>query len=374
MSGNSSNRDVKANSPKKNIKLNQATVAKRPAGTRPSATRSAATRPTGTKSAGTRQAATRPTSVRYSGSGQAGTRAAGTGPNGTRSAGAGNTRNRAAVARKRRRRNTLISLLPAIIIGIILALIVSSIIKSSMLKVEIVNYEYSLGTTFDINNYVKPVKDNVHIEFDDSEFSPTDIGTYKIKYKVVKGKLSKKRRLKLSVIDDTIPQINGYDEIAIVVGEECDYSEYFDVIDADPDISSKITAGTDIDTSIPGRYKVVLSVTDWYNNTAIKEIVVNVYDVEGEAVYAAKALRRYKLDMGVATDVEKIYVYAEDTNSSSRYALVNNLLYYIDDDGKCKQYSYDEGDSKSLEKYQQLVDTVKDGGTFISIDEVYGFR
>lgn len=263
---------------------------------------------------------------------------------------------------------------PALILGILLSFIASAIIKGSLLKVKKTNNEYVLGTTFDIYNYVEPVNDKTYIEYDKAEFSPEKIGTYEIKYKVVRGKLKKSQKIKISVIDADIPLIEGPDEISFVIGETCNLKEYYSVSDSEPNLVEKLKASRDIDTSVTGTYDIILSVTDWYNNSSTKEIVVNVYDIEGEAVYAAKAVRAYKVAMGVETDASNVYVYAANDGEAERYVLLNNYLYEIDSDGRCSEYVYDSSDDGQTEIYQQLLIDIKEKGEQIPIADIYGFR
>jgi len=276
--------------------------------------------------------------------------------------------------RRRRRRNPITTFVPALILGLIMAFIASAIIKGSLLKVKKTNNEYVLGTTFDIYNYVEPVNDKAYIEYDKTEFSPKEIGTYEIKYKVVRGKLKKRRKIKISVIDADIPLIEGPDEISFIIGEKCDFRDYYGVSDSEPNLVEKLKSSMDIDTSVTGTYNITLSVTDWYNNSSTKEIVVKVYDIEGEAVYAAKAVRAYKIAMGVETDAANIYVYAAEDGDAERYVLLNESLYEINADGKCSEYTYDFSDKSQIEIYQQLLIDVKEQGDIIPIEEVYGFR
>ncbi len=276
--------------------------------------------------------------------------------------------------RRRRRRNPIATFVPALILGLIMAFIASAIIKGSLLKVKKTNNEYVLGTTFDIYNYVEPVNDKAYIEYDKTEFSPKEIGTYEIKYKVVRGKLKKRRKIKISVIDADIPLIEGPDEISFIIGEKCDFRDYYRVSDSEPNLAEKLKSSMDIDTSVTGTYNITLSVTDWYNNSSTKEIVVKVYDIEGEAVYAAKAVRAYKIAMGVETDAANIYVYAAEGGDAERYVLLNEFLYEINADGTCSEYTYDFSDKSQIEIYQQLLIDVKEQGDIIPIEEVYGFR
>ncbi len=382
--------------PKKNgagIHMDRAELKKRPAtssrpqtGSRPTGNRRPQTgsRPTGSSRP---QTGSRPTGNRRP---QTGSRPTGSRPTGSRpttssrpqtgsrpttssrpQTGSRPTQNR---RRRRRRRNPIATFVPALILGLIMAFIVSAIIKGSLLKVKKTNNEYVLGTTFDIYNYVEPVNDKAYIEYDKTEFSPKEIGTYEIKYKVVRGKLKKRRKIKISVIDADIPLIEGPDEISFIIGEKCDFRDYYRVSDSEPNLAEKLKSSMDIDTSVTGTYNITLSVTDWYNNSSTKEIVVKVYDIEGEAVYAAKAVRAYKIAMGVETDAANIYVYAAEGGDAERYVLLNESLYEINADGTCSEYTYDFSDKSQIEIYQQLLIDIKEQGDIIPIEEVYGFR
>jgi hypothetical protein len=62
------------------------------------------------------------------------------------------------------------------------------------------------------------------------------------------------------------------------VGDEIEWSNYFDVIDEDPDISDKIEVSPSVDTSSERTVTVTISVTDWAGNSSQKEVVVDVVE------------------------------------------------------------------------------------------------
>jgi hypothetical protein len=62
------------------------------------------------------------------------------------------------------------------------------------------------------------------------------------------------------------------------VGEEIDWSSYFNVIDNDPDINDKLEISPEVTTDKEKTVTVTLSVTDWAGNTSQKEVIVDVVE------------------------------------------------------------------------------------------------
>lgn len=167
----------------------------------------------------------------------------------------------------------------AVVVGLILAFVVSAIMRASMLKVEQIKTEYNAGDIFDIDSYFKPKSDEAEIVYDGSMPEPKELGDYTVEYTVRRGKLSKKKKGTINVVDSVKPYIDGDSEIDVPLGKEIVWSDYFDVEDADPDILSKLTSSSDVDTSEKNTVKVTLSVTDWAGNTSSKTVTVNVREM-----------------------------------------------------------------------------------------------
>ena len=168
----------------------------------------------------------------------------------------------------------------AVILGLILALAVTLIMRSSMLKVRQIQEDYNVGDTFDINNYFEADSDETVIENITNDFTPDKLGMCKVKFVVRRGKLSSKKTAKINVVDDVKPYISGPDEIDVTVDQKINWSDYYTVADADPDIQGKLKSVDDIDTSTVGPVSATLVVTDWAGNTSNKEITVMVVDEE----------------------------------------------------------------------------------------------
>ena len=166
----------------------------------------------------------------------------------------------------------------AVILGLILALAVTLIMRSSMLKVRQIQEDYNVGDTFDINNYFEADSDETVIENITNDFTPDKLGMCKVKFVVRRGKLSSKKTAKINVVDDVKPYISGPDEIDVAVDQEINWSDYYTVADADPDIQGKLKSVDDIDTSTVGPVSATLVVTDWAGNTSNKGITVMVVD------------------------------------------------------------------------------------------------
>ena len=80
------------------------------------------------------------------------------------------------------------------------------------------------------------------------------------------------------MVDEVNPYISGPDEIEVKVGQDINWSDYYTVTDADPDIQSKLTSVKDLDTGKARAVNATLTVTDWAGNTASKNITVVVTD------------------------------------------------------------------------------------------------
>ena len=245
----------------KNVKkpaVSNAVVKKRPAGTGTKST--GGTRPSnGTKNtSGTR-------------SGGSGTRSAGNAHSNRTGSGAKNTavrsnggsarntnaRSNNASGRKpqlqkrRRRRITAnqFTLLLAVVVGIILLFVVNGIMRGRYLKVKQISSEYVLGSKFDITAYVEPVNSKAIVTCDTTDFAPEKIGSYKVSYTVKCGKLKKKKKLTLEVVDRDFPEIIGPDNLGVFVNEQVDLLDYYSVEDSQPDLTNELTIHRQIDTT-----------------------------------------------------------------------------------------------------------------------------
>jgi plastocyanin len=166
----------------------------------------------------------------------------------------------------------------AVIIGVVLALVIGKVMRKNMLRVNQINEDFNLGEIFDINNYFEADSNDAVLTFDDDDFAPDELGKYTVKFKVTRGKLSRYETGTINIIDTDSPYISGPDSIQVSVGDEIEWSNYFDVIDEDPDISDKIEVSPNVDTSSERTVTVTISVTDWAGNSSQKEVVVDVVE------------------------------------------------------------------------------------------------
>lgn len=167
-------------------------------------------------------------------------------------------------------------LLAALVVGIFLAVIITVIMRSSMLKVKQIETKYNMGDSFDISNYFEPDSNDAKLIFDKDSFNPTKLGEYTVEFTVQRGKLKKSKKGTINVVDEVNPYIDGPDEIDVAVGQEINWGDYYNVTDDDPDIQSKLTSMSEVDTSTARPVSVTLTVTDWAGNSSMKKITVNV--------------------------------------------------------------------------------------------------
>lgn len=193
------------------------------------------------------------------------------------SSGRSTTARASASARKRREqiqsRNIIIA---AVVVGLLFALIVTFVMRASMLKVKQIETDYNIGDTFNITSFFEGKSKKTKIEFDNKSFVPDKLGTYKLEFTVRRGKLSTTKKKTINVVDVEKPYIDGPESIEVMLGEKIVWSDYFDVIDADPDIADKLTVTDVIDTSAVEIYNTTLTVTDWGGNESTKDITVFV--------------------------------------------------------------------------------------------------
>lgn len=385
----------------KNVKkpaVSNAVVKKRPAGTGTKSTGN--TRPgNGTKNTGSARSnsGTRSTNGTRPSNGTKNTSGTRSGGSGTRSAGnahsnrtgsgakntavrsnGGSARNTSARSnnasgrkpqpqKRRRRRITAnqFTLLLAVVVGIILLFVVNGIMRGRYLKVKQISSEYVLGSKFDITAYVEPVNSKAIVTCDTTDFAPEKIGSYKVSYTVKCGKLKKKKKLTLEVVDRDFPEIIGPDNLGVFINEQVDLLDYYSVEDSQPDLTNELTINRQIDTTKTGDLDCTLRVTDWSNNSSSKDITVTVYGFEGDMKNAALAIRAYNRDKGYAVSDNGVYVYYPDKDKKTANVLINNsILYEVSDD--CSSKEMDEND--------ELVQTIINEGTWISIDNLGDFN
>lgn len=164
----------------------------------------------------------------------------------------------------------------ALVVGIVLALVITMIMRSSMLRVKQIQTDYNMGDIFDITNYIEPDSNDARLEYDNSEFVPDKLGKYTIKYKIRRGKLSKTKKAVINVVDEVNPYIDGPDEIDVSMGTDINWSDYYNVTDENPDVQDSLKASQDVDTSKERTVTVTLTAEDWAGNKASRQITVNV--------------------------------------------------------------------------------------------------
>lgn len=293
--------------------------------------------------------------------------------NGIKSANTGsvrsnNTSGRKTQPQKRRRRRITanqFTLLLAVVVGIILLFMVNGIMRGRYLKVKQISSEYVLGSKFDITAYVEPVNSKAVVTCDTADFAPEKIGSYKVSYIVKCGKLKKKKKLTLEVVDRDFPEIIGPDNLGVFVNEQVNLLDYYSVEDSQPDLTNELTINRQIDTTKTGDLDCTLRVTDWSNNSSSKDITVTVYGFEGDMKNSALAIRAYNRDKGYAVSDNGVYVYYPDKDKKTANVLINNsILYEVSDD--CSSKEMDEND--------ELVQTIINEGTWISIDNLGDFN
>ena len=178
--------------------------------------------------------------------------------------------------KKRYELNTKMMAVAALVVGIVLALVITMIMRSSMLRVKQIQTDYNMGDIFDITNYIEPDSNDARLEYDNSEFAPDKLGKYTIKYKIRRGKLSKTKKAVINVVDEVNPYIDGPDEIDVSMGTDINWSDYYNVTDEDPDVQDSLKASQDVDTSKERTVTVTLTAEDWAGNKASRQITVNV--------------------------------------------------------------------------------------------------
>lgn len=164
----------------------------------------------------------------------------------------------------------------SIVVGLILAFVITFIMRANMLRVKQIATDFNIGDVFDITNYIEADSNDAKLVYDTENFKPDKLGKYKIKYKVVRGRLSATKTASLNIVDEVTPYIDGPDEIEVAVGSEINWSDYYTVTDEDPDIQDKLKSSIDIDTGSARAVTTTLNVTDWAGNQSSKKITVNI--------------------------------------------------------------------------------------------------
>lgn len=264
------------------------------------------------------------------------------------------------------------SLIAALLFGIIMALIITCIMRGSMLSTTQIAGEYYLDTNFDIYNFVEPKNEKAVLIFDNSSFQPDGIGDYEIEYTVQCGKLKTDKKITIHVADADTPLISGPDQLTVLLGEEIHWADFYQVTDSQPGLAESLTASPEIDTGRTGTQTTTLKVVDWYNNSSTKDIQVLVQDLQGKYYYAAKAARQYKLDMGISTNASVLFVYPKDHET---YVLADSdIVYTVAEDGSCSTYEYDAENDSEVSAFSELVTTIKENGEEVNILSVSDFK
>ena len=117
-----------------------------------------------------------------------------------------------------------------------------------------------------LNEYVE-VENNV---------DTNKVGTYKVVYKLPFKTLERK----IKVIDNEEPiiDLNGENDIELLVGSEYEELGFVATDNVDLDITSKVKVTNNIDINKIGEYKINYEVSDSSNNKAVKERTVRVID------------------------------------------------------------------------------------------------
>lgn len=264
------------------------------------------------------------------------------------------------------------SLIVAAVFGLLMAMIITCIMRGSLLSTTQIAGEFYLDSYFDINNFVETKNEKAYLIFDNASFQPESIGDYEIEYTVQYGKLKTKKKITIHVADADTPLISGPEKIAVLVGEEIQWADYYQVIDSQPGLEESIVSNVVVDTSQVGRQTVTLRVTDWYNNSSTKEITVIVKDLQGKYKYTAKAVRQYKIDYGISTNASVFYVYTSKENTT--YVLLGtNVIYIFNEDGTCSEYEYDTENETEIAAFQELLTEIMTDGEQVEVLSISDF-
>lgn len=264
------------------------------------------------------------------------------------------------------------SLIAALVFGVLMAIIITCIMRGSLLSTTQIAGEFYLGTNFDINNFVETKNEKAYLVFDNASFQPDSIGEYKIEYTVQCGKIKTKKKITIQVADADTPMITGPDEITVLVGEEIRWSDFYQVIDSQQGLAESIISSNTIDTSQVGIQSTTLRVVDWYNNSSTKDITVAIRDLQGKFYYAAKAARQYKIDLGVSTKASELYVYS--TGENTTYVLIGtDTVYTIDENGSCSAYEYDLENEAEVSAFGELITAIITDGEIVDVFSISDF-
>lgn len=265
------------------------------------------------------------------------------------------------------------TLIGALIVGILLAIIITGVMRANLLKTRQIAGEYYLGTNFDISNYVEPENEKAVIIFDNASFQPEGIGEYKVEYTVQCGKLKSTKKITINVADADIPLISGPDTLAVIVGEEICWSDYYRVVDSQPNLEEALVAAPAVDTSEVGQQEITLSVVDWYNNSSTKTVTVKILDLQGKYLYAAKAARKYKQEQGLTASSSGLYVYTADKDNLTYVLVDDNVIYTFADQETCNLYEYDVMDETAVNAFSELIIEIKTNGEKVDVVSISDF-
>lgn len=264
------------------------------------------------------------------------------------------------------------SLIAALVFGVFMAIIITCIMRGSLLSTTQIAGEFYLGTNFDINNYVETKNEKAYLIFDNTSFQPDGIGDYKVEYTVQCGKIKTKKKVTIHVADADTPMITGPDEITVLIGEEIRWADYYQVIDSQQGLEESIVSSNTIDTSQTGIQATTLRVVDWYNNSSTKDITVVIRDLQGKYYYAAKAARQYKIDLGISTKASELYVYTSEENIT--YVLIGtDSVYTINEDGACSAYEYDIDSETETAAFEDLITSIITDGESVNVFSISDF-
>lgn len=192
------------------------------------------------------------------------------------------------------------------------------------------NYEEEGFTAFD--NYDGDITSNVNINITD------DVIIYSIEDSSG-NKTEKKRQI---IYDDPNPpkiELLGDKEITLYVGENYIEPGYSAIDDCDGDISSKVIINSDLDVTKEGKYNIIYSVSDSFNNTTedMKTIFI-IPQPEEEEMFSEKEIDDKKeikgtiyltFDDGPGKYTEQLLDILNKYNIKATFFVVNGKYNYI---------------------------------------------
>lgn len=126
--------------------------------------------------------------------------------------------------------------------------------------------------------YVDNINKTDELIIDKSKMDLSKIGTYFIKYFIIVNKKEYSKYRQINIIDQIEPVItlNGSDTVTILLNEKYEEAGATGIDNYDGDISDRITISGNVDTSVPGEYKLIYELIDTSNNKTTKERIVTV--------------------------------------------------------------------------------------------------